>query len=57
MLMKDISVEARSLSSGYQIFNVSAGQNFKIETSPKGESILDWKTEIYIYFKFYDYYE
>ena len=41
MEIKDISVEARSLSSGYQAFNVSAGQSFKIKTSPKGESILE----------------
>ena len=40
MELKDISVEARSVQAGYQLFNVTAGKTLTIETSPQGEDIL-----------------
>ena len=40
MELKDISVEARSVQAGYQLFSVAAGKTLTIETSPQGEDIL-----------------
>ena len=41
MDLRDISVEARSVVAGDQLFEVAAGKTLKIETSPQGQDILD----------------
>ena len=41
MELKDISVEARTVFSGNDTFEVEAGKTLKIETSPKGSEYLN----------------
>ena len=40
MDLRDISVEARTVLAGSADFDATAGQTVNIETSPKGQDIL-----------------
>ena len=41
MELNDISVVARTVFSGFDDFEATAGQTVKVKTSPKGQDILN----------------